>query len=111
MAQDRPLLVAQLRAPPASAILGKPVPCDSMPWFWSDRHEIKLQITGLLDGYDACGIAGHPAEGGFSVEYRKAGKLVAVDAINDGRAHMLGRRRIAADLPEFADASEMPTAS
>ena len=30
------------------------------------------------------------------------GKLVAVDAINDGRAHMLGRRRIAADLPERA---------
>ena len=31
----------------------------------------------------------------FSVEYRKAGKLIAVDAVNDGRAHMLGRRRIA----------------
>jgi hypothetical protein len=31
----------------------------------------------------------------FSVEYRKRGRLVAVDAVNDARAHMLARRRIA----------------
>jgi 3-phenylpropionate/trans-cinnamate dioxygenase ferredoxin reductase subunit len=88
----------------ASAILGKPVPYDPVPWFWSDQYEIKLQITGLLDGYDVCETVGNPAENRFSVEYRKAGKLIAVDAINDGRAHMLGRRRIAADLPERAAA-------
>jgi 3-phenylpropionate/trans-cinnamate dioxygenase ferredoxin reductase component len=84
----------------ASCILGQPKPYDPVPWFWSDQYEIKLQITGLLDGYDACETVGNPADGRFSVEYRKAGKLIAVDAINDGRAHMLGRRRIAADLPE-----------
>ncbi|MBX9842717.1 MAG: FAD-dependent oxidoreductase [Xanthobacteraceae bacterium] len=88
----------------AQAILGKPVPYDPVPWFWSDQYEIKLQITGLLDGYDACETVGVPDEARFSVEYRKAGKLIAVDAINDGRAHMLGRRRIAADLPERAAA-------
>jgi 3-phenylpropionate/trans-cinnamate dioxygenase ferredoxin reductase subunit len=88
----------------ASAILGKPVPYDPVPWFWSDQYEIKLQITGLLDGYDASETVGSPAESRFSVEYRKSGKLIAVDAINDGRAHMLGRRRIAADLPERAAA-------
>jgi 3-phenylpropionate/trans-cinnamate dioxygenase ferredoxin reductase subunit len=85
----------------AASIVGKPVPYDPVPWFWSDQYEIKLQITGLLDGYDACETVGNPADGKFSVEYRKGGKLIAVDAINDGRAHMLGRRRIAADLPEF----------
>jgi len=84
----------------AAAITGKPAPYDPVPWFWSDQYEIKLQITGLLDGYDASETGGNPAENKFSVEYKKAGKLVAVDAINDGRAHMMGRRRIAADLPE-----------
>ena len=88
----------------ALSILGKPAPYDPVPWFWSDQYEIKLQITGLLDGYDACETVGNPADGRFSVEYRKAGKLIAVDAINDGRAHMMGRRRIAADLPEFSAA-------
>ena len=85
----------------AGAILGKPAPYDPVPWFWSDQYEVKLQITGLLDGYDASETIGNPADGKFSVEYKKAGKLIAVDAINDGRAHMLGRRRIAADLPEL----------
>ena len=84
----------------AEAIMGKPKPYDPVPWFWSDQYEIKLQITGLLDGFDACETVGDPAGGKFSVEYRKGGKLIAVDAVNDGRAHMLGRRRIAADLPE-----------
>ena len=69
-----------------------------MPWFWSDQYEIKLQITGLPDGFDAAETVGDPAQARFSVDYRKAGKLIAVDAINDGRAHMLGRRRIAAEL-------------
>jgi 3-phenylpropionate/trans-cinnamate dioxygenase ferredoxin reductase subunit len=89
----------------AEAIMGKPKPYDPVPWFWSDQYEVKLQITGLLDGFDACETVGDPASGKFSVEYRKDGKLIAVDAVNDGRAHMLGRRRIAADLPEFATQS------
>jgi 3-phenylpropionate/trans-cinnamate dioxygenase ferredoxin reductase subunit len=84
----------------ADAILGKPKAYDPVPWFWSDQYETKLQITGLLDGYEAAETVGNPAENRFSVDYRKGGKLVAVDAINDGRAHMLGRRRIAAELPE-----------
>ena len=88
----------------AAAIMGEAKPYDPVPWFWSDQYEIKLQITGLLDGFDACETVGNPGEAKFSVEYRKAGKLIAVDAINDGRAHMLGRRRIAVDLPEAGSA-------
>jgi 3-phenylpropionate/trans-cinnamate dioxygenase ferredoxin reductase subunit len=84
----------------ADAMLGKPKPYDPVPWFWSDQYEIKLQITGLLDGFDTAETIGSLAGAKFSVEYRKAGKLIAVDAVNDARAHMLGRRRIAADLPE-----------
>ena len=86
----------------ADAMLGKPKPYDPVPWFWSDQYEIKLQITGLLDGFDTSETIGNPADAKFSVEYRKGGKLIAVDAVNDGRAHMLGRRRIAADLPEVS---------
>ena len=84
----------------ANAILGKPKAYDPVPWFWSDQYEIKLQITGLLDGYDSAEIIGNPAENKFSVDYRKGVKLIAVDSVNDGRAHMMGRKRIAADLPE-----------
>jgi 3-phenylpropionate/trans-cinnamate dioxygenase ferredoxin reductase subunit len=84
----------------ANAILGKPKIYDPVPWFWSDQYEIKLQITGLLDGYDSAELVGNVSEGKFSIDYRKGGKLIAVDSVNDGRAHMMGRKRIAAELPE-----------
>jgi 3-phenylpropionate/trans-cinnamate dioxygenase ferredoxin reductase subunit len=88
----------------ASAILGKPVRYDPVPWFWSDQYEVKLQIAGLSDGYDAAETIGNPANGKFSVEYRRNGRLIAIDSINDARSHMLGRRRIAAELVEAAPA-------
>ena len=79
----------------ASAILGTPRPYDPVPWFWSDQYEIKLQMAGLSDGYDSAEVVGECATQRFSVEYRAHGRLIAVDAVNDARAHMTARRRIA----------------
>jgi 3-phenylpropionate/trans-cinnamate dioxygenase ferredoxin reductase subunit len=79
----------------AAAILGKPEIYDPVPWFWSDQYEIKLQIAGLFDGHDSVTEVGKVADGHFAVEYRKGGRLIAVDAINEPRAHMMARRRIA----------------
>jgi 3-phenylpropionate/trans-cinnamate dioxygenase ferredoxin reductase subunit len=79
----------------AAAILGKPQFCDPVPWVWSAQYELKLQMAGLSDGYDEALTVGDVAAARFSVEYRKAGKLIAVDAVNDGRAYMSGRKRIA----------------
>jgi 3-phenylpropionate/trans-cinnamate dioxygenase ferredoxin reductase component len=79
----------------AGAILGTPRPYDPVPWFWSDQYEIKLQMAGLSDGYDGAALVGERTTPRFSVEYRRQGKLIAVDAVNDGRAHMMSRRRIA----------------
>lgn len=82
----------------AAAILGQPHHYDPVPWFWSDQYDIKLQIAGLADRHDTAAVVGDPASGRFSVEYRADGKLVAVDAVNDGRAHMMARRKIAEEL-------------
>jgi 3-phenylpropionate/trans-cinnamate dioxygenase ferredoxin reductase subunit len=79
----------------ASAILGAPRAYDPVPWFWSDQYEIKLQMAGLSDGYDGAEVVGERAAQRFSVEYRAQGRLIAVDAVNDARAHMTARRRIA----------------
>ena len=79
----------------ASALLGKPQIYDPVPWFWSDQYELKLQMAGLSEGYDDAKTVGDVAEAKFSVEYRRNGKLIAVDAVNDGRAYMSGRKRIA----------------
>ena len=79
----------------ASAILGKPQGYDPVPWFWSDQYEVKLQMAGLCDGFDEARTVGDPAAGRFSVEYRRNDQLIAVDAVNDGRAYMAGRQRLA----------------
>lgn len=79
----------------AAAILGNRTAYDPVPWFWSDQYDVKLQIAGLSDGYDSCETIGDCSAAKFSVEYRKQGRLIAVDAANEARAHMLARRRIA----------------
>src|SRR5215470_12389581 len=79
----------------AAFMLGAPQPYDPVPWFWSDQFDLKLQMAGLSDGCDDVAIVGDVVAKRFSVEYRRAGRLIAVDAVNDARAHMLSRRRIA----------------
>jgi 3-phenylpropionate/trans-cinnamate dioxygenase ferredoxin reductase subunit len=79
----------------AGSMLGAPQPYDPVPWFWSDQYDLKLQMAGLSEGHDDVAVVGDVAAHRFSVEYRRAGRLIAVDAVNDARAHMLSRRRIA----------------
>ena len=86
-----------------AALMGALVAYDPVPWFWSDQYDIKLQIAGLSDGHTHCDVVGETATARFSVEYRCDGQLIAVDAVNDARAHMLARRRIAQET-ELSDA-------
>jgi 3-phenylpropionate/trans-cinnamate dioxygenase ferredoxin reductase subunit len=79
----------------AAAIRGAREPYDPVPWFWSDQYGLKFQIAGVMDGYDTAEVIGDPVSGRFSVDYRRAGRLIAVDAVNNARAYMMGRRRIA----------------
>jgi 3-phenylpropionate/trans-cinnamate dioxygenase ferredoxin reductase component len=67
------------------------------PWFWSDQYEVKLQIAGLNAGYDAIYARDDGMEGNqrsVSFWYYGKGELLAVDAMNDPRAYMIGKRLI-----------------
>jgi 3-phenylpropionate/trans-cinnamate dioxygenase ferredoxin reductase component len=79
----------------AAAIAGKPEAYDPVPWFWSDQYDVKLQIAGLAQGYDRHVTEGDPESGSFSVSYFQGDRLLAVDAVNAPRAHMLSRRALA----------------
>lgn len=65
-----------------------------IPWFWSDQHDLKLQIAGLSTGYDETVLRGDMASGSFAVFYLQAGRLIAVDAVNSPREFMACRRII-----------------
>jgi 3-phenylpropionate/trans-cinnamate dioxygenase ferredoxin reductase subunit len=80
----------------ASAMLGDAEAYDPVPWFWSDQYDVKLQIAGLSDGYDRTTIEQAPGNG-FAVSYFKGERLLAVDAVNAPRAHMLSRRALAGE--------------
>ena len=67
------------------------------PWFWSDQYDTKLQITGLNTGYDRVVTRDDGTEDGktsVSYWYYAGETLVAVDAMNDPRAYMVGKRLI-----------------
>ena len=77
----------------AENILGGSVAYDAKPWFWSDQYQAKLQIAGLNTGYDR--IVTRQGEGGaVSFWYYRGDDLLAVDAMNDSRAYMVGKRLI-----------------
>ncbi len=65
------------------------------PWFWSDQYELKLQIAGLNTGYDEVIIRKSENEQ-VSHWYFKGNDLLAVDALNDPRSYMIGKRLIEA---------------
>jgi len=79
----------------AERIAGSEAIYDPVPWFWSDQFETKLQIAGLSQGFDRHEVSGDPMSNSFSVSYYAGDKLLAVDAINDGKAYMRARKTIA----------------
>nr|HMS95638.1 FAD-dependent oxidoreductase [Tabrizicola sp.] len=77
----------------AANMLGAGQPYVAKPWFWSDQFDLKLQIAGLNTGYDH--IVTRKGEGeAVSFWYYAGDKLLAVDAMNDPRAYMVGKRLI-----------------
>ena len=63
------------------------------PWFWSDQYDCKLQIAGLNTGYDNIVTRGPEGEA-VSFWYFAGDTLLAVDAMNDPRGYMVGKRLI-----------------
>lgn len=78
----------------AANMLGAGQDYTPKPWFWSDQFDAKLQIAGLNAGYDQ--VVTRPGAGDHagSVWYFRGGRLIAVDALNEPRAYMIGKRLI-----------------
>lgn len=79
-----------------AAITQEPAPYVAVPWFWSDQHGCKLQIAGLIDGYDRAVLRGDPDHDEFSVFLYAKGRLVAVESVNRPRDHFTARKLLAA---------------
>ena len=94
----------------AENILGAARPYCPMPWFWSDQYDVKLQIAGLNTGYDRVITRTGEKPGAISFWYYHTTTLLAVDAANDPRAYMIGKRLIAAGIsPAPATIADLKT--
>lgn len=76
------------------------------PWFWSDQYDVKLQIAGLNSGFDSV-VLRHAGDA-QSHWYYRGDRLVALDAMNDPRGYMVGKRLIEAGKSPAKDAIADP---
>ncbi len=91
----------------AAALCDKQPTYNALPWFWSDQYDVKLQMTGLSQGYDDTVVRTEGPDS-FSVWYLKEGELLAVDAVNCPKAYVVGTRLIRERIP--VDASKLGNA-
>ncbi len=80
----------------AASLLGRDAAYVPRPWFWSDQYDVKLQIAGLNTGWERTVTRAGARPGAASVWYFAGPRLLAVDAMNDPRAYMTGKRWIEA---------------
>jgi 3-phenylpropionate/trans-cinnamate dioxygenase ferredoxin reductase subunit len=92
----------------ARNMLGAETEYRAKPWFWSDQYDVKLQIAGLNIGYDNIVVRAGDKDGSVSHWYFRGDVLLAVDAMNDPRNYMIGKRLIEAGKSPAAAAIADP---
>jgi 3-phenylpropionate/trans-cinnamate dioxygenase ferredoxin reductase subunit len=99
----------EMAATVAKTLCGAPTPYHSLPWFWSDQYDLKLQTVGVSIGHDAEVLRGDPTTRSFSVVYLRNGRVIALDCVNNARDYVQGRKvvteRAIVDPARLADGS------
>ncbi|MEV7392998.1 FAD-dependent oxidoreductase [Streptomyces sp. NPDC091215] len=86
----------------ARRIAGAAAPYESLPWFWSDQGDVKLQIAGLRTSGDEVRVApGDTAERLAAYAFRDD-LLVAVETLNWPAEHLAARRTLQRGTPVSA---------
>ena len=77
----------------------------SIPWFWSDQYELKLQMVGFSADGDSQVVRGDMTNDQFAIFYLNDGVLVATDAVNSPKEFMICKRLIGkkVDAAKLAD--------
>jgi 3-phenylpropionate/trans-cinnamate dioxygenase ferredoxin reductase subunit len=80
----------------AKAIAGVLAPYESVPLFWSNQYDLRLQTIGFNLGYDDLVVRGDPGSRAFTVVYLRAGRVIALDCVNTMRDYAQGRQLVLA---------------
>jgi NADPH-dependent 2,4-dienoyl-CoA reductase/sulfur reductase-like enzyme len=93
----------------ADNILGAATPYASIPYFWSDQYDVRIQAYGIFpEGADITLLEGDPADGRFVAAYGRDGTVVGVLGWNSPR-QLRGYRKLVADHAAWPAASPVLT--
>lgn len=101
-ADDRPIRLESVQnandmaTTVAKVLTGEPERYHSVPWFWSNQYDLRLQTVGLSTGHDQEVVRGDPASRSFSIVYLKDGHVVALDCVNATKDYVQGRTLVLA---------------
>jgi len=91
----------------AKHVTGERERYNTVPWFWSNQYDLRLQTVGFSSEDDDRVVRGDPDSRSFSVVYLREGRVAALDCVNATRDYAQGRRLIEArcepDLDALAD--------
>ncbi|MFI1479955.1 NAD(P)/FAD-dependent oxidoreductase [Streptomyces sp. NPDC020747] len=83
----------------ARRIAGSPGPYESLPWFWSDQGDIKLQIAGLRTDTDEVRVLPGDSPERLAAYAFRDERLVAVETLNWPAEHLAARRLLERRTP------------
>ena len=66
----------------------------SIPWFWSDQYDLKLQMVGFSSDGDESITRGEPETHEFAMFHFHDGKVVAAEAVNSPREFLVAKQLI-----------------
>ena len=92
----------------SQSVLGRRVRYESVPWFWSNQADLRLQIAGLKDGYTDTVTRSVPEKNKHTVLYYRDGKILAADCINAPLDFMAVRQALTAGKNIPADEAADP---
>jgi 3-phenylpropionate/trans-cinnamate dioxygenase ferredoxin reductase component len=80
----------------ARTLMGRAEPYNSVPWFWSDQYDLKLQMVGISAGFDQVVVRGDPStQRSFIAFYLLNGTLIAADAVSRPQDFILAKKLVA----------------
>lgn len=80
----------------AAALLGVESSVVSVPWFYSDQYDLKLQMAGISTGFETSVVRGNIADEKFSVCYFKGRRMIATETVNFPAESMAFRKLLGA---------------
>ena len=98
----------------AAGLLGRPVPYQPMPWFWSEQGGMRLQMAGLLPADASQYLRPGSQAGSFTLLHYAGDRLACAESVNAPMDHLALRKLMEAGrhpAPERASDPSVPLKS